>query len=135
MPGIHFQDQNTEQYSNNNLTIIGYNQTMIAVDRQQLKPTGARSAGRSAACNDFIPTACLPAQHDDVGGGAPGPLMWCGQRNSDHGPRGEDLGGGRQRVGLNSSPGRLIPSSTTAALAHHMHVKRTRNRAIKCGRK
>jgi hypothetical protein len=29
MPGIHFQDQNTEQYSNNNLTIIGYNQTMI----------------------------------------------------------------------------------------------------------
>jgi hypothetical protein len=30
-----------------------------AVDCQQLKQTGARSAGSSAACNDFIPTACL----------------------------------------------------------------------------
>ncbi len=29
------------------------------VDCQQLKRTGARSAGRSAACNDFIPTACV----------------------------------------------------------------------------
>ncbi len=27
------------------------------VDCQQLKRTGARSAGHSAACNDFIPTA------------------------------------------------------------------------------
>ncbi len=31
----------------------------ITVDRQQLKWMGARSAARSAACNDFIPTACV----------------------------------------------------------------------------
>ncbi len=30
-----------------------------SVDCQQLKRTGARSAGHGAACNDFIPTACM----------------------------------------------------------------------------
>ncbi len=32
---------------------------LAAVDCQQLERTGARSAGCSAACNDFIPTACV----------------------------------------------------------------------------
>jgi hypothetical protein len=48
-----------------------------AVDCQQLKRTGARSAGRFVACNDFIPTACVRNMmtwggtwhvHLDVGG-------------------------------------------------------------------
>jgi hypothetical protein len=31
----------------------------MTVDCQQLERTGARSAGRGAACNDFILTACV----------------------------------------------------------------------------
>jgi hypothetical protein len=57
---------------------------------------------------------CLHAQHGDMGG------TWHvksgrGHRNSDHGPRGEDLGGRRQRDGLNSLPGKPTPSSSTTA--------------------
>jgi hypothetical protein len=62
-----------------------------AVDCQQLKRTGARSAGRTAACYDFIPTACVRNMKT---WGGPGTLNWTGRGNSDHGPRGDDLGGG-----------------------------------------
>ncbi len=31
----------------------------MLVDCQQLKRMGARTAGRNAACNHFIPTACV----------------------------------------------------------------------------
>jgi hypothetical protein len=41
---------------------------------QQLKRTGARSAGSSAACNDFIPAACLCNMM--TWGGEPGTLIW-----------------------------------------------------------
>jgi hypothetical protein len=33
--------------------------TVLSVDCHQLKQTGARSAGSSVACNDFILTACM----------------------------------------------------------------------------
>jgi hypothetical protein len=45
----------------------------IAVDCQQLKRTGARSAGRTAACNDFILTACVCNM---TMWGEPGMLSW-----------------------------------------------------------
>jgi hypothetical protein len=44
------------------------------VDCQQLKRTGARSAGRSAACNDFTPTACVRNMITWWGG--PGTFIW-----------------------------------------------------------
>jgi hypothetical protein len=36
-----------------------FNHQETLVDCQQLKRTGAKSTGCSAACNDFIPTACM----------------------------------------------------------------------------
>ncbi len=47
---------------------------VLTVDCQQLKQTGARSAGSSAACNDFIPTACV--RNKKTWGGGPGTLFW-----------------------------------------------------------
>ncbi len=40
---------------------------------QQWKRTGARSAGRSEACNDFIPTTCV---RNMTTWGGPGMLNW-----------------------------------------------------------
>jgi hypothetical protein len=48
------------------------NESEKAVDCQPLKQTGARSAGRSPACNDFIPTACV---HNMTMWGGPGTLI------------------------------------------------------------
>jgi hypothetical protein len=47
--------------------------TYSSVDCQQLKCTGAMSAGRGAACNDFIPTACV---RNMTAWGGPGTLNW-----------------------------------------------------------
>ncbi len=67
------------------------NKRVLAVDCQQLKRTGARSAGRSAACNDFIPTAFMRNMRTWRGG--PGTFIWTWAKRGGHGPRGEDLGG------------------------------------------
>ncbi len=40
-------------------TVLSYNEIMAAVDCQQFKWMGARSAGHTAACNNFIPTAYM----------------------------------------------------------------------------
>jgi hypothetical protein len=65
------------------------------VDCHLLKRTGAKSAGRSTACNDFILPGCATRR------GGPGMLQTGrGQRDGHHGLRGEDLGGERQCVEL-----------------------------------
>ncbi len=105
------------------------------VDCKQLKRTGARSAGRSAACYDFIPTACVRNMKT---WGGPGTLnwTWTGKYSSDHGPRGDDLGGGWQHDGLISLPGRPTPSSSTTAASGPARVcGENSNRAAECGRK
>ncbi len=56
---------------------------------------GARSAGRSVACNDFIPIACM---HNMKTWGGPGTLIWMWAERGSQGLRGEDLGGVWQRT-------------------------------------
>jgi hypothetical protein len=74
---------------------ISFNLALQSVDCQQLKQTGARSAGRSAAWNDFILTACM---HNMTWGGPGTQQSGCGRRDGSQGPRGEDLGGGWQHA-------------------------------------
>jgi hypothetical protein len=48
-----------------------------------------------AACNDFIPTACVRNMRT---WGGPGTSIWTWAKRGGHGPRGEDLGGAWQRA-------------------------------------
>jgi hypothetical protein len=81
------------------------------VDCQQLKRTGARSAGRSAACNDFILTACVCKMK-----------TW-GDLESESGRGRREVATGRVAMireeygsvlSMTSMPERLNPSSSTA---------------------
>jgi hypothetical protein len=49
-----------------------FNSVKMLVDCQQLKLMGARTAGRTAACNYFILTACV----HNMTWGEPGTLSW-----------------------------------------------------------
>ncbi len=55
-----------------------------------MKRTGARPAGRDAACNDFIPTACVCNMRT---WGGPSTFIWMWAKRGGHGLCGEDLGG------------------------------------------
>jgi hypothetical protein len=89
------------------------------VDCQQLKWTGGRSPGCSVNCNDFIPTASM---HNMTGGGTWHITIW-------------SWTAGWQGAGT-CSPERLIPVSPTATvLGPAVHVGRTWNWALNCGRK
>jgi hypothetical protein len=83
-----------------------------SVDCQQLKRTGARSAGHSAACDNFILTACVCNMRTS---GGPGTFIWMWAKRGGHGPHGEDLGGVWQRVEHDQHARKDNPSSSTTA--------------------
>jgi hypothetical protein len=85
------------------------------VDCQQLKRTGARSAGRSAACNDFIPTACVSNMR--TWGGGLACLLGHGRREAATDRVARIWEEHDSVLSIPSTPGRMNPSSfTTAAL-------------------
>ncbi len=89
------------------------------VDCQQLKRTGGRSPGCSVDCNDFIPTTSV---RNMTGGGTWHITIW-------------SWTAAWQGAGT-CSPERLIPLSPTATvLGPAVHVGRTWNWALNCGRK
>jgi hypothetical protein len=74
-----------------NITVLLLNKLFFnEVDCHQLKQTGARSAGRSAACNDFFPTACM--RNMKMWGG-PSTGNWTSVERGGHRSLGKDLRG------------------------------------------
>jgi hypothetical protein len=88
---------------------------------------GAMSAGRSPACNDFIPTACVHNMRT-WGGGVWHVYLDVGQERR-----------GRSMTACWALPacqeGRTLHLLQQQPWAQHVHVERTQNRAVQYGRK